>query len=295
MPGKQANVTKRGAINERDAESILTRLASVIPVPRYSDYGIDFFCQEYSEETETSHQAKSIYGIQIKPNLNRYILGAFDHNKNWKEYELTWYRSLSIPCFLGIITNDGNHFSIFSLISLKCVFHKASTIPYMIKVKSECDTKKPFKFEEPIANKTNKLEEWTCNLGLPIIKLNRRQLGNKKLISSCKGVLNKWISMDRMNALFLSFGINRVISYNNWMPNKVDPCDITFWDYWQTPLNKGILQNISKIAGPCLALMNKNYEESTGKSLPGLKELHKWMKDNKLDAPFISTLKSCVR
>ncbi|MCD4744379.1 MAG: hypothetical protein K8R67_18095 [Desulfobacteraceae bacterium] len=289
MPGKQANVTRRGVINEKDAESILARLSSVIPVPRYSDYGIDFFCQEYSKETRTSHQVKSIYGIQIKPNLNEYVLGGFDKNKNWKQYELTWYRYLSIPYFLGIITNGGNDLSIFSLISLKCVFHKTSATPYMIKVESECNAEQPFKFKEPIANRTDKCEEWTCNLGLPIIQLNRTQLGNTQLIERCKGVLNKWISLDRINALFLSFGIDRVISYKNWMPNKVDLNDITFWDYWQTPLNKEVLHNISKIAGPCLALMNKNYEASTGEWMPGLKELHQWMKTNNLDDPLIST------
>ena len=287
MPGKQANVTKRGAINEDDAKSLLRRLSSVIPVPRQDDYGVDFYCQEYSDETKTSHQAKSIYGVQIKPNLNQYALGTFDHKGKWKKYELTWYRSLSIPCFLGIITDGGNQLLIYSLISLKCVFHKAITEQYRIIVKSEC-IGKHFQFEEPVVNNANEFEEWICNLGLPIIRLNRTQLKSEELICNCRNVLNKWISMDRMNAFFLNSGIDRVVSYKNWSPNKLHSHEATIWDYWQRPIQREVLYNISRIAGPCLALMNKNHEESTGESLPGLKELHKWMTDNGFADPYVS-------
>ena len=295
MPGKQANVTMRGAVNEDDAKAILRRLSSVIPVPRQDDYGIDFYCQEYSDETKTSHQVRSIYGVQIKPNLDEYALGNFDKKGQWKKYELTWYRTISIPCFLGIITNNGDQLAIYSLISLKCVFHKATSEPYIIKVNSK-NSEHSFRYEEPVVNKKNtEFEEWICNLGSPIIQLNRAQLNEKGLLDNCKTVLNKWISIDRMNALFLSFGIDRVMSYKNWSPNIIHNNDeITIWDYWQKPLNTTVLNNISSIAGPCLALINKNYEESNRESLPGVNEIHHWMKENGFDDPYVSIFEKKV-
>lgn len=290
MTGKQANVTRRGAIHEDDAKAILRRLSSVIPVPRQDDYGIDFYCQEYSNETTTSHESQGIFGIQIKSSLDEYELGGLDRKGTWKEYDLSWYRSLSIPYFLGIIGDDGNQLAIYSLISTKCVYHKATEKPFKIQFKSECKTKTNCRFEEPVSDGSGNIVRWICNLGLPIIQLHRSQLSDSDLVENCRDVLSKWIEIDRINAVFLSFGLQRVVSYNAWSPNVLDTEGIIGWDYWQIPLRKELLIRLSRIAGPSLALMNKNYEASHGEPLPGIKELDDWMKANGMGDPFMSIL-----
>ena len=96
-----------GDRSEPLAQTILSSISHVVPVPRQADYfGVDIFAHLFSASPEKLESTGTTIAIQIKSNLDRVAIEKPD--------ALYALHALAIPFFFGVISRAHRNVSIFS-------------------------------------------------------------------------------------------------------------------------------------------------------------------------------------
>jgi hypothetical protein len=95
MPGLRLFSFHEGDRSEYLAHYLLSYFASVVPVPRQEDYGLDFLCGVVRRTGNRLH-VKRYFGVQVKSAEALDVEYGGMKKGRWKRWEVTWLRPAPI-------------------------------------------------------------------------------------------------------------------------------------------------------------------------------------------------------
>jgi len=94
---------------------MLGRLASMIPVPREHDFGIDFYCLPRRAAGPRSETVTEICSIQVKGSgADGLTFGGLGKAGDWQRLQLEWLRSLSHPLYFAVVDDQFRRVDLYS-------------------------------------------------------------------------------------------------------------------------------------------------------------------------------------
>lgn len=131
MPGGKSANLYEGDKGEFLAQYLLSFIGLPLPVLRQLDIGIDFYCN-ISDGGVPLLSFTDYFSLQVKKVNSktgelsqRITFGGHNDNKTvWKEYEIKWLFSQSIPFYLGIVDVIKSELKIYSTSTIWFIYHR---------------------------------------------------------------------------------------------------------------------------------------------------------------------------
>jgi hypothetical protein len=221
VTGRQADVSVIGSQNETLAAYLIGGLAGPVKVPREHDFGIDFFCQLYSQGGAKSVGSDELFAMQVKGGTGGLHYGGLRDDK-WLSYEIGWLRSVMVPLFLGRVHENPGTLELYSLGPVWRVFWQSAE-PFKI----ECVTNPASTTIVELPEVERKSEKylqgdgtcWSVPLGPPLLCLTDAQLADQSFVSNAKYVLRRQIGIERRNLLYFFQGVAVHERLASWATN----------------------------------------------------------------------------
>ena len=182
---------------------MLSRFASMIPVPWEHDFGIDFYCLPRVSSGHTEAPV-SFCAIQVKGESDsKLTFGGFrDGKPNWRKYELDWLKQLRYPLYLAVVSNTFDRLDLYSITRVLQIFWKTS-FPFSISCElqppafdADVSTAEPqaAPAEPPVSHGDG--NAWSASLGAPLLTLRFTDLVDEASRERLGAVLLAWIAID---------------------------------------------------------------------------------------------------
>jgi hypothetical protein len=267
MSGQQLDNTAIGRAYEDFAGVVVGRIASMIPVPRTDDYGIDFYCLPRVPVGSSVHTVANLCSIQVKGGsaaLPKF--GGLDEEGRWRRVEIEWLRSLHVPLYLALVDAAFTSVDLYSMWHLWCVFWKSEK-PFMIRLvvetpnySSRFGVPEPSAVEEPKAVGQADGRVWTVELGPPFLHLTLRDLEDIDFRQKMAEIFHHRTS-ERQTLINLHAGLPNVSGATRWLTNEYPPCaELLRWAYWNRAPG-GNIDRLVKLLGPIIGNLALNLQE----------------------------------
>jgi hypothetical protein len=201
MTGKQAGFAVLGAQNETVACDLIGRLCAPVKVPREHDFGVDFFCQLYTPGGGKSVGVDELFALQVKSEAEELSFGGL-RDKQWREYEITWLRTLAVPLVLGRVNATNAELHLYSLSPIWRVLWQTDH-PFKITCQTEPCTSVPYERPDPIRHDAGESlgdgSMWSVPLGPPFLKLTHASLANSTSATAAANLLRWHLQLERRN------------------------------------------------------------------------------------------------
>ncbi len=281
MPGRQLSVVATGDSYQKCADLLLSLICSVVPVSQPSDFGIDFYCQPRIPNGPRTETVAELCSIQVKGGQAGLKYGGLDTNREWKQFEFAWLRSLATPLYLAHVDRDCNAVELFSLWPLWWIFLKAG-VPFEVVFTTQPASQDSHIWQEPQASRHNDGEGngdgmlWTVNLGSPFLRLTMEDLRDPAFRERAVTILRAWIIKDRRTLMLYQLAVPVVTSMAGWSTNSTDGLmeQITYFGNTQPGMNISPLCQTAALilVNLCFNLKAQN-DEATYKLVPVLQWL----------------------
>jgi hypothetical protein len=205
MPQRQLNIQGIGSAREAWTEGLLGRIASMIPVQREHDYGIDYYCLPRAKLGKGLETVVALAGVQVKGLTEPFVeFGGSDAKTgSWNKHELDWFRNLGHPYYLAIADEANERVNVYAVSRAVQVFWKTS-YPFRIRcVATSIDRAAMHEAKEPDgtqrvpATADHDGKEWTVDLGGPFLSLKLAEFAKSEQVEFVRNTLLVWMNIDR--------------------------------------------------------------------------------------------------
>lgn len=223
MPGRQPVVTSRGASYEGAASATLSRIASVVPVPREQDFGVDFYCLPRVSLASQTETVAELCAIQVKGGEADLSYGGMARGE-WRQFEIEWLKSLAVPLYLARIPQDFSAVELYSLWPVWVVIQQ-SPVPFEIRIATRSKGRKRRKWQAPTSVPSEEGRGkgdgklWRVDVGPPFLRLTQRLVSNSTFASSAASILRAWIGFDRLTVIRHMLGVGYCEGIGAWATN----------------------------------------------------------------------------
>jgi hypothetical protein len=260
MPGQQLANQAVGAGYESFAETVLGRIAAMVPVPREQDFGVDFYALPRVPLSVTSEKAIELCAVQVKPaNDSSITYGGVDKNGSWRGHEIEWLKTLNVPLYIATADSSFSTLSLYSTGPALGVYWRAGTPCEIICQFSPPSIDADHTFETPTAQPHPKgvgfgdAQRWTVNLGPPFLHLQLRDLVDKPQREVARDILLSWVRTDRASLSYLHMGVPRQQLVLGYRTNLL-PQVIQHWMFWN-PSPGASTAGIERAVGPIATVL----------------------------------------
>lgn len=255
MAGQRHIIDRIGAQYENAVHSLLTEFASLVPVPRQDDFGIEFYCHLRSSTGAQTETVADLSALQVKGGDASLVYGGADSKGDWKKHEIAWLMSLSAPLYLVRVPRDRRTADVFSLAPLWHRFMSQSVFPFEI----ACVTQPPsstsdWQLPEPTYTTgpdRGDGRRWIVNLGPPIVRVSVDDPDDASYRERVIGVFRAWIANDRQNLMRFVQGIPVFSGFHGWQTNSLDGVRRVIAQHWSATPGANI-QSLCQTAEPLL-------------------------------------------
>ncbi len=238
MSGRQHQITSIGANYENCVRHLLGRIASLVPVPREQDFGIDFYCQPRVPAGPRTESVTELCGIQVKGGSATLSFGGLTDKGEWREYEFTWLRSLATPLFLAQVNAENTVVNLYSVWRLWWIFLSSPQTPFVVNFTlGEVGTGpevRPEPVGQPCPEGAGKGDGqlWNIDAGPPFLRLTSEVFTDANHRDLAVEILRRRIAIERLMLMrFLQF-IPVIPAYYRWTTNSLEGPDIRVWSFW---------------------------------------------------------------
>jgi hypothetical protein len=274
-----------GASYQDCAELLLGRLATLIEVPREKDFGVDFYGQPRFSSGAYTESVQDEFGVQVKGGKETLSYGGLDPKANWKQYEITWLRSLVTPLYLARVNASFEAVELFSLWPVWLILWRQAVDPFEIRFVLQEPGSTPSNWDptatsESIEGSPGDGKRWIVDLGPPILKLTNAILNEVESRSSCLQVLREWVALDRMNLIRVHQFVPLLKSFMSWTTNspQTSPIVIREWQFW-SPSPGVNLKRLCEAAEPTLVALGKHLQSQNNEAAANLVPILSWLKE----------------
>lgn len=198
MPGRQRDVSINGKKNQVTAEQLLTHVASLTLIPREEDYGLDFYCAPRIEENRNA-STFGLAGIQVKGMTGDLSFGGIDKEGRWKEYEITWLKTLSFPYLLARVDRAVPAVDLYSFWPVWNLFWLHGD-PFKIVCKTLPASPTSYSYQEPVSEASKDVggdrQVWSVQLGPPFLRIEHSHLADAAFLRSAAKLLIQQCARD---------------------------------------------------------------------------------------------------
>ena len=222
MTGRQAKVAVQGSRNENLAAHLIDKLAGPIKVPREHDFGIDFFCQLYSEGGARSVDSDELFALQVKGGADPLRYGGV-RDGEWRSYEIAWLRSVMAPLFLAQVHENPSALDLYSMGPVWRVFWQSAE-PFEIKCFTDHVSTTIAELPEAVRVGASAQHgdgvSWSVPLGPPLLRLTDAELASPSYVANARYVLKRQIGIERRNLLNFFQGVAIHECLASWATNE---------------------------------------------------------------------------
>lgn len=176
MAGRRHLMDRVGAEYESTAHALLTPLASLVPVPRQDDFGIDSYCHVRASTGRHTETVSHLAALQVKGGEAGLTYGGLDASGEWKKHEIAWLMSLSVPLYVLHIPQDRRAVAMYSLGPVWHRFMAQTVYPFEIScvTRPTCDDTN-WQLAEPTSSAASDRGDgrrWVIDLGPPLLQVS---------------------------------------------------------------------------------------------------------------------------
>lgn len=221
MAGRRHVMDSIGSSYEDCVTFLLGRIASLVRVPREKDFGVDFYCQPLVPAGPQSETVAELFALQVKGGGELPKYGGLNDKGEWRQYELTWLKSLAAPLYLAKLDARFTSMELFSLWPLWLIFWRQSPDPFEIVFtikpagSSSPNWKKPEGTPTPKGSGKGDGKRWTVDLGPPLLKLTREELEDSGFELRAISVLRAWLARDHLPVMRYQQFIPALTAFTN--------------------------------------------------------------------------------
>jgi len=286
MPGRQLQGFWEGSRSELFAIYVLSRAASVVPVPHEYDLGADLLCTLVTSRDRFLHAGRA-FAVQVKSASEPvWTLGGFDDRGNWKRHEIDWLYGQDQPMLLCIVDKAAMVVKLYSssrMWGLK--WHVGP--PAAVKLIPDRDFDRVRGGQSPETDYEEKAagasyrgarNSYSIPLGKPILAVDLNE-GELPAVGDLQACLNPWLDLDYRNIAYRKLQVPHVAEWVQWETNS-PPEGIVMHRYYHNPQHgKNIAELLGAMAPAVTSLMLNLREQGQTDRLPPAVALAELAKD----------------
>lgn len=282
MAGRRHLMDRVGAEYESTAHALLTPLASLVPVPRQDDFGIDFYCHVRASTGRHTETVSHLAALQVKGGEAGLTYGGLDASGEWKKHEIAWLMSLSVPLYLLHIPQDRRAVAMYSLGPVWHRFMAQTVYPFEIScvTRPTCDDTN-WQLAEPTSSAASDRGDgrrWVIDLGPPLLQVSVDDASDPESRENRCSVLRHWIAHDRQNVMRFQQGVPVVTCITSWKTNSLDGVRKAIAQHWSTPPGENITP-LCQTAEPLLVNLGIHLQWQNDPAAYALIPTLQWLND----------------
>jgi hypothetical protein len=284
MTGRRHTMDSKGASYEDCAQLLIGRIASLIPVPHEKDFGIDYFGQPRVPVGAQTETVKDLFALQVKGGDELLRYGGLSTTGEWRQYEITWLKSLVTPLYLAKVDASLKRVDIYSLGAVLMVLWPSPLDPFAIQFTLRSEGKA--KWEKPTSAPNKKGtghgdgNVWIVDLGPPILSLTADNLNDAEFRTKANEILTQWIQNDHENLMRYQQFVPLVKRFESWATNQPQPNPITVREWQFYGEKPGV--NISRLcqsAEPILVNLGIHLKNQNNDAVERLIPILQWLNE----------------
>lgn len=254
MSGRRHKVGAIGRSYEDFVASLVGRIASLVKVPREEDYGVDFYCQPLVSTGPQTQTVSELGSLQVKGGSAKLAYGGVNERGEWRDYEITWLRSLATPLYLVHVDADFTAVELFSLWPLWWIFWKTG-FPFEVVFSTQAAGMNSTGWREPESSPGRDGEgqgdgkRWVVCLGPPFLRLTTELLNDSTFRERAAGIMRAWIAQDRLILMFHQLFIPVLTGISRWTTNSTEGTELVVAQLWRGEPGANI-ERICQTASP---------------------------------------------
>ena len=246
-----------GSSYEEYVQALLGRIAAVSEVRGKKDFGIDFFFQPRVALGPTIETVAELGSLQVKGGRAKLSYGGLNNRGEWRDYEITWVRSLATPLYLTRVDAQFTSVELFSIWPLWFIFWRQATNPFQVEFKTEkpgrpsSDWKEPQASPHPDGAGKGDGMRWEINLGPPFLQLTNDNLNDASFRERAVDVLRQRITTDRLMLMLFHLFVPVLTNITDWRTEPPESLGGRTWQFWDERSGANI-ERLCQTASPML-------------------------------------------
>jgi hypothetical protein len=285
MSGRRSHAFHEGDRSEYLLTFFLSSIATVTPIPRQEDYGLDFICALTHKEGPSLYVEKE-FALQAKSISEQYVAyGGFNRKDEWKKWEVEWLFQQTHPLFIASIDRNKWKVKLFSTARMWFVRYLSGPpfeIRFLLKELPKPETAERFQnnLVEKSSSEMGDRKCWTIPLGKPIVEIEVQQLEDPYFRKEIRGCIDKWIDLERKNIYNRQLGIPISVEFEHWDTNKTpmgclltmrSEDNIKYYPFYNSTPGWHIDQALAAMTAPALALALNSAIQGRSEELEAVK------------------------
>jgi len=282
VSGRRHVMDSAGSTYENCANFFLGRIASMVPVPREKDFGIDFYFQPRIPSGPRTETVAELGSLQVKGGEEGLAYGGLNSRGEWREYEFIWLRSLATPLYLARVDADCRSVELFSLWPLWLIFLKHTAFPFEVVFTTRAEADEHYIWQQPTSShhpdgvgKGDGMQ-WTVDLGPPMLRLTQEKLADAAFRQRAIAVLRQWIIYDRLALMRYHQGIPVLDGITKWRTDYPHALEVITWQRWDARPGANIARLCQTIA-PMLVNLGVHLQWQNGQAAYKLIPVLEWL------------------
>jgi hypothetical protein len=290
MAGRRNILDSIGGTYEACVQLFVGRIATLVPVPRDKDFGIDFYCQPRVPTGPRTETLAELSSLQVKGGEAELAYGGKNERGEWQEFEFTWLKSLATPLFLARVPRDCSAVELFSIWPLWWIFWRQHPSPFEVVFTTQPAGTGPNAWHEPqgeaIPDGAGHGDgmRWTIDLGPPFLRLTAEELNDHAFRQRAVATLRTWIACDRLTLMRYHQFIPVMAGITKWATNSPDILEGRNWQFWDSSPGANIAR-LCQTVGPMLTNLGPHLQWQNDQGAYSLVPVLEWLNGSgQLDA-----------
>ena len=283
MSGRRHKVDAIGRSYEDHVAFLVGRVASLVRVPREEDYGVDFYCQPLVSTGPQTQTVAELGSLQVKGGNAKLAYGGLNERGEWRDYEITWLRSLVTPLYRAPVDAGFTAVELFSLWPLWWIFWKTG-FPFEVVFSTKAAGTNSTGWLEPESSPVRDGgdhgdgKRWTVCLGPPFLRLTTELLNDPTFCERTVGIMRAWIAQDRLVLMFHQLSIPVLTGISRWTTNSTEGTELTTSQFWRGEPGANI-ERLCQTASPLLVNLGIHLQWQNDVSAYNLVPVLEWLNE----------------
>lgn len=267
---------------------IMSAIASIVPVPRQEDYGLDHVGFLTRQEGNLLY-AEDAFSIQVKPEggVSSLAFGGLK-NGNWQVDQLNWLFGQSYPMLVARVNRTDWTLNLYSTAPMWQVKPFAGN-PFQVTLEMDSPVGKLDAWKKPVKAHVEGVRpdwsaggSWTVSLGAPIVSLKDSDLHDAAFRRRIYGVLKFWLTLDQRNIRHRAQNIPCAELPRSWETNEV-PALRDYVAWWYSNATPGFHQlPVMQTLTPMVISLALNMDEQRDARIDRLQGIFSLLDSNNL-------------
>jgi hypothetical protein len=176
--------------------------------------------------------------LQVKGGNAELAYGGLSLRGEWREYELTWLRSLVTPLYLARVDVDCSAVELYSVWPLWLIFWRQAASPFEVVFIAQSAGTDSHVWQDPQASPHTEGADkgdgmrWTVDLGPPFLRLTSENLIDPAFQQRAVAILRTWIAHDRLTLMRYQQFIPWLTGITGWRTDCPEALEVRTWQFW---------------------------------------------------------------